>query len=82
MFSVIWEWLKGLFGAKGTSQIGSRNQSVSGVTVGDNVAGVTIGNQVNIYHPPQPPTPRKILEIEPTPEVDPKNWTASGAGIR
>jgi hypothetical protein len=51
MFSAIWEWIKGLFGGKGTTQIGSRNQSVSGVTTG-NVAGpvaVGSGNVINYY---------------------------------
>jgi hypothetical protein len=60
MLDAIWNWVKGLFGGgKGTTQIGSRNKSVSGVTVGDNAGNVVIGdkNVVQMSPPSQAPAP-------------------------
>jgi hypothetical protein len=55
MFLALWEWIKSLFGGKGTTQIGSRNQSVSGLTVGDVDGPVAVGSG-NIIHYHQRPS--------------------------
>ena len=45
---IVLDWLKGLLGSKGSSQIGSRNRAVSGVTVGDNASVVAVGQDITI----------------------------------
>ena len=69
MFSAIWEWMKGLFIGKGINQFGSRNQSVSNVTVGDGASGgVMVANQMHVHRvPPPPPPPMNQVEFVPTP---------------
>lgn len=49
----VWGWIKGLFGGKGTTQIGSRNKSISAITVGNDAGGVVVGenNVVNFVQP-------------------------------
>jgi hypothetical protein len=45
MWHILIEWLKGVFGAKGTTQIGSGNKSISGVTIGNNAGGIVVGDK-------------------------------------
>jgi hypothetical protein len=67
MFGAIWEWVAGLFTGKATTQIGSRNLSVAGVTVGDYAGPVTVGNHVHIHNSPVDTARSEFVEIDPTP---------------
>ncbi len=49
MWKGIWEWLKGLFSGKGTTQIGAGNKSISAITIGNNAGGVVVGDG-NVVH--------------------------------
>jgi len=54
MWKVILGWLKNLF-TGGTAQIGSRNQSASDITVGDNASVVAVGQGITVHQPRQEP---------------------------
>jgi len=55
VLKVILDWLKKLFGG-GTTQIGSRNQSASDITVGANTSGiVAVGQRITVNQPRQEP---------------------------
>jgi len=64
-WSSIWEGVKGLFGGKGTTQIGAHNRSVSGINVGDNAGVVSIvvgdGNHGVAAQPPKVP----VIRVSP-----------------
>ncbi len=48
MWNTVWEWLKGLFGGKGSVQIGRGNQSMTGSSTGANSPVVSAGRDVNL----------------------------------
>jgi hypothetical protein len=50
MLAAIWEAIKGFFSGKGTTQIGSGNRSVSGVTAGDGDGNVVVGGDGNVVN--------------------------------
>jgi hypothetical protein len=44
MFAAIWEAIKSVLFGKGTTQLGSANKSVSGITAGDNSGPIIVGD--------------------------------------
>lgn len=64
---MVWEWIKGLFSGKGTTQIGSRNKSASGITVGDNGGPIVVGDN-NVVHVSKP-APERPSVSQNVPQV-------------
>src|SRR5262249_44328871 len=72
MLRAVWEWIKGLFGGKGTTQLGCGNKSVANVTIGNDAGGVVLGdgNQIHIYPQPAAPEPKPVELVPSDAEVE------------
>lgn len=55
MLSWLIEKISGLLGGEGTTQIGMGNNSISGVTVGDNASNVMVAQNLHVTNNPAPP---------------------------
>lgn len=54
MWATVWSWAKRLIAGEGSSQFGSRNQSASGVSVGDNASVVAVGQAITVVQGSSP----------------------------
>lgn len=66
MLKTAWEFVKGLFGGKGTLQIGKGNQAVSASSTGSHSPAVAAGRDVhfNLHLPPSDSDAEVFQELE------------------